>query len=40
MPDWFTDLIQAMIFQRSLSDLTTVPIAGIGPTTLSEPFRL
>ena len=36
----FTDLIQAMIFHRSSSDFTTVPIGGIGPTTLSEPLRL
>ena len=38
--DGFTDLIQAMIFQRSSSDFTTVPIGGIGPTTFSEPLRL
>jgi hypothetical protein len=36
----FTDLIQAMIFHMSSSDLMTVPICGIGPTTFSEPLRL
>ena len=38
--DGLTDLIQAMIFHMSSSDLTTVPIGGIGPTTFSEPLRL
>ena len=35
----YTDLIQAMIFQRSSSVLITSPKCGIGPTTASEPFR-
>jgi len=38
--DGFTDLIQAMIFHMSSSDLTISPIGGIGPTTFSEPLRL
>ena len=36
----FTDLIQAMIFHMSSSDLTIWPKGGIGPTTFSEPLRL
>ena len=35
----YTDLIQAIIFQRSSSVLITSPKCGIGPTTASEPFR-
>ena len=35
----YTDLIQAMIFQRSSSVLIISPKCGIGPTTASEPFR-
>ena len=38
--DGFTDRIHAMIFHMSSSDLTMVPIGGIGPTTFSEPLRL
>jgi len=38
--DGFTDLIQAMIFHRSSSDLTMVPMGGMGPTTFSDPLRL
>jgi hypothetical protein len=34
------DLIQAMTFHSSSGDFSTVPIGGIGPTTLSEPLRL
>jgi hypothetical protein len=29
-----------MIFHRSSSLFTTPPMAGIGPTTFSEPLRL
>jgi GNAT superfamily N-acetyltransferase len=36
----FTDLIQAMIFQRSSSVLMVSPKGGIGPTTASEPLRV
>src|SRR5262245_35928505 len=36
----FTERIQAMIFHRSSSLFTTLPMAGIGPTTFSEPLRL
>jgi hypothetical protein len=35
----YTDLIQAIIFQRSSSVLMISPNGGIGPTTASEPFR-
>jgi hypothetical protein len=38
--DGFIDRIQAMIFQTSSSLLATLPMVGIGPTTLSEPLRL
>jgi hypothetical protein len=38
--DGFTERIQAMIFHRSSSLFTTPPMAGIGPTTFSEPLRL
>ena len=38
--DGFTERIQAMIFHRSSSLFTTLPMAGIGPTTFSEPLRL
>src|SRR5262245_27171884 len=34
-----TDLIQAMIFHTSSSDLTIPPKGGIGPTTFSDPLR-
>jgi hypothetical protein len=34
----YTDLIQAMIFQRSSSVLMVSPKGGIGPTTASEPL--
>jgi hypothetical protein len=35
-----TDLIEAMIFQRSSSVLMVSPKGGIGPTTASEPLRV
>ena len=38
--DGLTDLIQAMIFHISSSDLTMLPKGGIGPTTFSEPLRV
>ena len=37
--DGLTERIQAMIFHMSSSDLTISPMAGIGPTTFSEPLR-
>jgi PAS domain-containing protein len=36
----FTDLIQAIIFQRSSSVLMVSPKGGIGPTTNSDPLRV
>ena len=36
----FTDLIQEIIFQRSLSVLMVLPKGGIGPTTNSDPLRM
>ena len=37
--DGLTERIQAMIFHMSSSVLTISPMAGIGPTTFSEPLR-
>ena len=37
--DGLTERIQAMIFHMSSSVFTISPIAGIGPTTFSEPLR-
>ena len=37
--DGLTERIQAMIFHRSSSLFTIPPIAGIGPTTFSDPLR-
>jgi hypothetical protein len=37
--DGLTERIQAMIFHMSSSVFTISPMAGIGPTTLSEPLR-
>jgi hypothetical protein len=36
----FTDLMKAMIFHISSSDLTISPNGGMGPTTFSDPLRL